>query len=274
MNSFSSSPVIRLGIPPRLDCLPITWALPQKKELEIIEAPTRLLADMLGRGQLHTALLSPADVNELEEPICILPAGCVACQGRGSWIRVLSTSDPQDVRTLVTHPDNCLEAMLACIVWAEEYESILQCHSHDTPLEYAVTQQDPSTALLASGAEALAPTPERFCKAMDPGRLWFEQTGLPFPLFVWVAGPHCDLHRTGRLLLSGVGQTARERKEEYLSAASERGHDPNIAKQLLAVPMRYAWSEDILDGLEEFYHRAADVGLILSIPGLEVCQTD
>lgn len=102
----------------------------------------------------------------------------------------------------------------------------------------------------------------RFSHVIDLGQAWKELTGLPFVFALWIARPGALSSADCALLRSSMEQGVTALSD--IAGAWQRGHGGAALEhqRYLEESIRYELDGPALEGLAEFYRRAASAGLL------------
>ncbi|HET6335788.1 MAG TPA: cyclic dehypoxanthinyl futalosine synthase [Polyangiales bacterium] len=103
---------------------------------------------------------------------------------------------------------------------------------------------------------------QHFPYQLDLGQAWKELTGLPFVFAVWAARPNVLTERDCLLLQGSLEAGLAARAQIAQAWARGHGGDPAAHLDYLNDAIRYVLDDRALEGLREFYRRAAEAGLL------------
>ena len=245
----------------------LTWRLEDEYPVQSLDALSpRELRGKLSTGQVDAALLSPLDLQQIERPVTVLTAGCVAASGRCMSVRVFSHVPPPLVTVLWVDADAPMATALASLLWADSYDTHLRI------IPFRPDRQDvppDAEAVLLCGDRVLSDAPIGFDWHTDLGSMWFETTGLPLVLSVWSV---LDPDTCGELY--PLLHAARHRGQDACPEIVERyaaayGWPKDLADRYLIGRLQFEFRDEHREGLEEFFHRAADLNIIDSVRPLD-----
>jgi cyclic dehypoxanthinyl futalosine synthase len=101
-----------------------------------------------------------------------------------------------------------------------------------------------------------------FAYELDLGQAWKELTGLPFVFAVWAARPNVLSERDCLLLQGSLEAGLAVRPQIAQAWARGHGGDASAHLDYLNSAIRYQLDEPALEGLREFWRRAAEAGLL------------
>lgn len=202
-----------LGIPTQLFTKPLTHALRNTAQFQLVEDARPAIAKRLQEQELSAALLSPLDYAKESSDYCIVPnVAVVSPEGNGSIV-VRFREGIKDVKTLAADPTYASEIILTNIILAEAFELEPTIVPMIAPPESMLQKAD--AALLVGDLALHAPGDSG--NSVDIGEEWNAMTGLPYVHALW-CGRENDLTKKEREELqsampkgvAGIGEIVRE----------------------------------------------------------------
>ncbi len=263
---------LRVGIVDFLNSRPLAWGFLQGSFGDAVVAtyhPPARVADLLAAGDIDVGLIPSIEVLRIAG-VSIVPGTCVAATREARSVLLLSRGPIERVRRLAIDRNSRTSAALTQIllseVWKVEPELVVQAVS-------SCGVAEGFDAALLIGDPALRVDRSSF-EVVDLAAAWRSLTGLPFVFAVWAArkdlaagdlGPLFDRSlREGRLALDVMVE----------QASSELDLKPSRVRSYLTENLRFDLGAEEVAGLEEFFRRARDYGLVdseaaLPLPRLE-----
>lgn len=239
---------------------------------EVIEdVPSALLKRLL-RGEIDVALCPVADYQMSPEPLRVLPAGGIGCDGAALTVRLFSRVRPENIKQLAADVDSHTSVVLAQLVLARCHGARPRVVPHDARVPGAAPGAD---ALLLIGDKVVTapPSPAEFPFDLDLGLEWKRLTGRPFVFAIWMARAAEPLDGLQRVLLC-QREVNRQRLDEIASLHGPRlGWPPELARRYLNEFIRYETGTEELDAMEAFWRQSWDSGLSPRMRALRIGWT-
>jgi len=238
---------------------PLLAGLDDVPEIELLPAvPSRMLP-LLADGQADAALLPVIDLQRSASPLTVLPAGCISAAGTVLTVRVFSQVKPARIHTLLADTDSHTSVALAQVLWYMQFKRRLRI------VPFTAGTRDPAEdaqAVLVIGDKVVNNPPIGFDFQFDLGRMWFELTGLPFTFAVWAASERAHASELYRVL-SAARRDGTEHLHELAHVyGPQYGWPMDLAERYYTRCLRYDFTEAHREGMDEFFHLAAEVGVI------------
>jgi len=256
----------RVAVVPYLNARPLICGLDDKPDVTLVRAVPCQLQSKLARGEVEAALLPTIDLQRSDRPPTVIPAGCISSAGVTLTVRIFSQAPARDVRVLWADSDSHTSVVLARVLWADAFNQRLRIIPFD--VDRASLPED-AQAVLLIGDKVVTDPPMGYDYQIDLGAMWYEMTALPFVFAVWAAGAQAEHQSLHALLheacLRGRGQLdaiAREYAPSY-------GWPVDLARRYLTEHLQFEFTEAHRDGMEEFFDRARECGVLESVRALE-----
>jgi predicted solute-binding protein len=248
--------LIRIGCSPHLNARPLTEGLDGESGVELTVASPARLADLLRAGWLHAALTSSSECFGAD--YCIIPGAAISSASAAADAVLFSRVPLTHLRRVALNAASRSTNLLLRLVlhWLRPGAAITyEIRPEDTCRSLADCD-----ACLLIGDGAIVDTDVAEYR-YDLARLWWEHTGLPMVLSLWLARPGVD-KRVVRLLNS-----ARERGLSRLHALAEeyanaRGWDRTLVTSYLTEAMDYSWTPRHEESLLRFGAELHALGLV------------
>lgn len=255
-NPFSMT---RIATVSYLNALPLIDGVEREADIEMIRrVPSRLL-DTLESGAAGLALCPVIDFQQSTHELEIVPAGAIGCDGPALTVKVFSRSPIETVEEIWVDGESHTSVALLRIVM----ESLYDRQPLLRPLKPDAERQSPGAVLLI-GDKVVSATPGRelYPYELDLGSAWRELSGKPFVFATWMTRVRSELGDLPDRL-----DQIRRRNHERLSEIAARhaaavGWPEELAIRYLSRNLRYELGEPELAGIEEFWARCHDCGII------------
>ncbi|HEY0321452.1 MAG TPA: menaquinone biosynthesis protein [Pyrinomonadaceae bacterium] len=254
----------RIAASSYLNTAPLIWSFlegSRRHEAELLthEAPARC-AELLARGEVDAALVPVIEYQRIPE-ILVVPSVCVGSRSRvRSVVLVTENRELKDVRTVALDTSSRTSVALIRLMFREFIGFEPEWKQAEPDLQAMLREAD---AALIIGDPAMTFSRETL-RVYDLASLWREHTGLGFVFAMWMAQGRAverikavDFARARDEGLAHVEEIAAH-YEKRLKLSLDELHTyllENICFEL---------DEEMLAGLELFYHLAHRHGLIPS----------
>ena len=254
---------MRIGAVNYLNTKPLVYGLSERlPEAEIVfDLPSRL-ADQLAAGELDVALVPSITLADHPE-WSIVSDACIGCRGPVLSVKVLFRVPPAEVRSLALDEGSRTSAVLAQILLHQLYElrpKLLDMPIGDSP---AAT---PADAVLVIGDRAIDNDDSPFVEVWDLGDRWCRWAELPFVFAMWVARSGIDTVDLAAALSAARDDGCRHLEEIAHQQAAIMQLPRELLQEYLQKNLHFHLDKQQLQGLDLFYHQAAQLGLISTAP--------
>lgn len=254
-------PKLRVGIVNYLNSKPLAWGFLKGHHADLFAPsyhPPAMVARLLGQGNLDVGLIPSIEVQRIPN-LRVLPDMCIAARHEVRSVLLVSRGPVEEIRRVALDQNSRTSATLVRVLLRERY-GLDPEYVHERPdPERMLSEAD---AALIIGDPALRVDRERY-RIIDLAAEWHELTGLPFVFAVWAVRPEVDIpdlpfyfKSSLRYGLSSLDTVVRE-------AAAELNLDSSEVRTYLTENLSFFLREEEIEGLEEFYRRAHNHGLIL-----------
>lgn len=185
---------IRVACVQYLNTAPLVEGLEKLEGLTLIPAVPADIAPMVRAGEADVGLASIVDAVG-EDPLAILPAGMIGCDGPTLTVRLFSSVPLASITAVCADADSHTSIALARVLLAERF-GISPKFVAFNALERVATggehvEQDadgwPATLLLIGDKVVThSPPAVRYPHQLDLGEAWKALTGLPFVYAAWM----------------------------------------------------------------------------------------
>ena len=250
---------LRIAAQPFLHARPLVYGLEDNPRVQLTLISPPSLADMLLCCELEAALLPVIDLQGNASGFTIVPAGCIASNGRTLTTRIFSRVRPADLSTLWVDSESHTSTVLAQVLWAHCHRRRLDILPFDSALQEAGEDVE---AVLMVGDRVVTEPPLGFDWQIDLGAMWQETTGLPFVFSVWTVADPAD----APLLYHILSEARRNGMEPIRAIIHEYSiihkWPEDMAEQYLTKHLQFDFDDAHREGLEEFFLMAAEYGVI------------
>lgn len=261
---------------PSLGCLPYLNVKPLVYPFEhgglpdgwdLVYAPPSALAKMLADGRLYAAPVS--SFASLANPkLSIVPGICISSDGPVTSVLMLSKVEIESIKTVAADTSSLSGRALLRIVLSENYGLEPEFVDCEPKIEKMLSKCD---AALIIGNPAML-CDKTGLHVLDLGEEWLRLTGLPAVFATW-AGPKESITPELIALLTSA-------KEEGLSCipkiveeeSPKLGLTLELCEEYLTKIMCYDLGQREIESLEIFGRKAAEHGLINSLPEVRIAE--
>jgi chorismate dehydratase len=249
----------RLATVSYLNARPLFDGIERDLEVEVVRmVPSRLL-ETLESGAADLALCPVIDFQRSAAELEIIPVGAIGCDGAALTVKLYSRKPIAELDEIAVDGDSHTSVALLRVVMHELFglDPRLQ------PLPSAAVKGIPD-ALLLIGDKVITATPDRAIYAfeLDLGAAWKEISAKPFVFATWLTRADSDLGALPHLL-DRVRRRNRDRLARIAADhAQASGWPEHLAVDYLSRVLRYDLGEPELAGIEEFWRRCLEVGVI------------
>lgn len=263
----------KVGAVSFLNTLPLIEGLGKLKDIELtLTAPSGLIDLLLG-GEVDLALASIIDYQRSPEPLELVPAGIIGCDGSTMTVRIFSRTPIERIRTLHADVDSHTSVALARIILGERTGAQpaivdFDVDEHRSERGESVADAAWPESVLMIGDKVITDSPPAtlYPHQLDLGEAWKELTGLPFVYATWMC--RAGAIEAGRLrTIASVLDRQRRHNMTRLDwiigqRAALRGWPTEVAREYLIDLLRYEMTDEHRRAVEEFFDRCAALGII------------
>ena len=272
--SVSARP-IRIGAVSFINTLPLIDGLENLADVEIRYAvPSRLL-DTLLDDEVDVALCSSIDYQRSEIPLVIVPCGLLGCDGPTQTVRLYSAGPLDRIAEVHCDTDSHTSVALLQILLREMHGCTPRLVDFDAR-GHASGDWPPALLLIGDKVVIDAPPDARYPQQLDLGAAWVDLTGLPFVFALWLA------RRDAEACVIDAAASILDRQRRYNTErldliierkARPRGWPADMAASYLKGKLAFELTDQRRRGLELFYLKACEHGLIERRRSLEMAGT-
>ncbi|HVT18036.1 MAG TPA: menaquinone biosynthesis protein [Thermoanaerobaculia bacterium] len=254
-------PKLRVGIVNFLNSKPLAWGFLKGHHADLFAPsyhPPALIARLLSQGNLDIGLIPSIEVQRIPG-LKVLPDLCIAARHEVRSVILISRCPPEEIRRVALDQNSRSSAALLRILLRERFRLDPE-YLHERPdAERMLAEAD---AALLIGDSALKVDRERYL-VVDLAAEWYALTGLPFVFAVWAVRPDVDLPELPFYFKSSLRYGLSSLDNLVRESAAELGLDSDEVRAYLTEYLHFFLRRDEIAGLEEFYRRAHQHGLIL-----------
>jgi chorismate dehydratase len=260
-------PKLRVGIVNFLNSKPLAWGFLKGHHADLFAPsyhPPAQVARMLGQGNLDIGLIPSIEVQRIPG-LRVLHDLCIASRQEVRSVLLVSRVPVAEIRKVALDHNSRTSAALLRVLLRERYKLDPE-YVHERPdVERMLAECD---AALLIGDPALKVDRERY-QVLDLAAEWNELTGLPFVFAVWAVRPEVDLPDLSFYFKSSLRYGLSSLDTLVRESAAELDLDSSEVRSYLTESLSFFLRREEIQGLEEFYRRAHEHGLILEPKPLE-----
>ena len=259
---------VRLGVVSFVNTLPLIDGLDRLVDVELRHSVPSLLLDQLIAGEVDVALCSSIDYHRSPTPLVVLPQGMLGCDGATLTVRLYSTLPIESISRVFCDTDSHTSIALLRILLKELHGLEPEFIEYDAREHVAANKPlDWPEAMLLIGDKVVTDSPPavRYPHQMDLGAAWKALTGLPFVFALWMAKADADpaILRAASMILDHQRRHNLERIDGMIHRqAVPRGWPADLAADYLKGHIAYELSDECIAGVEMFFAKAWQHGLI------------
>jgi len=259
---------IRVGVVSFVNTLPLIDGLEFLADITLRHSVPSLLMDQLLSDDVDVALCSSIDYQRSPIPLTILPVGLLGCEGATMTVRLYSTQPINAITHVYCDTDSHTSIALMRIILKEMHGIEPELIAYDAREHVADNKLvDWPAAMLLIGDKVVTDSPPaiRYPHQLDLGASWYELTGQPFVFATWMAKQSTDPQRLAKI--GAILDRQRRHNSERLDGivhhrAVPRNWPSDLAREYLTNRLVYEFTPERQAGLELFYSKAAEHGLI------------
>jgi chorismate dehydratase len=264
-----------LGVVSFVNTLPLIDGLEGLAELRLRHSVPSLLIDQLLSGEVEMALCSSIDYQRSPEPLVIVPAGLLGCDGPTLTVRLYAQQPVDRIERVFCDTDSHTSVILMQVLLREVYGVEPELVDYDAREHVAENRPiEHPEAMLLIGDKVVTDSPAavRYPTQLDLGQLWQSP---PFVFAAWMAlrgTPPVRLVTAARVL-DRQRRHNRERIDRIIHQhAMPRGWPADLAGDYLRRKLVYEYTPDREAALELFFSKAHEHGLIERCRPIELLE--
>lgn len=266
----------RIGVVSFVNALPLIDGLENLADVVLQHSVPSLLLDQVVGGEVDVGLCSSIDYQRAAVPLTIIPAGLLGCDGPTLTVRLYSTKPIQQLQRVYCDTDSHTSVALLSILLRERYHiqpELIEYNAREHVAANRPLEWPDAMMLIGDKVVTDSPPAVRYPHQLDLGDEWVRHTGLPFVFALWMARHDADtaLLRSAAAVLDRQRRHNRERLDRMVHfKAKSRRWPADLAETYLKSHITYEFTAHRLKGLEMFYAKAHEHGLIPSRRELKI----
>lgn len=251
---------LRVGIVDFLNSRPLAWGFLTGRmpaELEASYHPPARVADLLAAGELDVGLVPSIELQRIPG-LRVLPGLGVCAAHEVRSVLLVSRCEPVEIRRLALDRNSRTSAALVQILLADVWGVRPQAISAAPDVEAMLADAD---AALVIGDPALRVDRSAY-RVLDLAAGWRGLTGHPFVFAVWAVREGVEAAGLDELFHRSLALGLAEIDRIVTQAAAGLGLPAAEVREYLTANLGFQPGADEMEGLDEFFRRAAVHGLI------------
>lgn len=264
---------VRIGAVSYLNTLPLIEGLGKLSDARLtLTAPARLIGLLLD-GEVDLSLSSIVDYQRSPEPLALVPAGMIGCDGPTLTVRLFSRVALGEIRTIHADVESHTSVSLARVIVARESGRVPDVAEFDADAHRAMRETDGNAsrwpeAILLIGDKVVTDSPPaiHYPHQVDLGEAWKQWTGLPFVYAMWM----CRADRAeDPAILGAAGVLERQRRHnatrlDWIAArhAPVRDWPIDLARRYVRELLRFEVGPREREAVDRFFDEAGASGVL------------
>ncbi len=245
-----------------LNTIPLIDGLDNLRDIELRRSvPSDLIRQLLA-DEVDVALCSSIDFQTSPQPLIILHAGILGCDGATLTVRLYSTIPIHRLSRIHCDSDSHTSVILLRILMREMYQidpTIVDYDAREHVAENRPIEWPEAMLLIGDKVVTDSPPAVRYPHQLDLGAAWANLTALPFVFAAWMMKETCD-PTTAAVCAMALDRQRRAnvaRMDSLVHAhAPSRGWPIDLALRYLTEFLAFEWTEERRRGLERFFDMA------------------
>lgn len=261
-------PKLRVGIVNYLNSKPLAWGFLKGHHADLFAPsyhPPALVARLLAQGNLDVGLIPSIEVQRIPG-LKILPDLCISATHEVRSVLLVSAVPAEKIRRVALDQNSRTSVALLRILMQERFHLEPEYVTERADVPRMLEEAD---AALVIGDPALKVDRERY-QVFDLAAEWKALTGLPFVFAVWAVRPEVEFPDLSFYFKSSLRYGMSSLDILIREAAAEQGLDTAEVRAYLTENLGFFLRQEEIAGLEEFYRRAHEHGLILEPRPIEL----
>jgi len=259
---------IQIGAVSFLNALPLIDGLQGLRDVELKLSVPSLLLDQLLAEDVDVALCSTIDYQRSPEPLRVVSAGLLGCEGTTLTVRLYSMRPIEEITRVYCDLDSHTSTAMMRILLRELYDLAPEIVDYDAREHVAENRPIdwPETVMLI-GDKVVTDSPPavRYPHQLDLGYAWAKHFSVPFVFAAWMAraAAEADLIRSAAAVLDRQRRYNRRKIDSIIhEQAGSRSWPHDLARSYLTDHIAFEFTDDRVAGLDLFYDKSLEHQLI------------
>ncbi len=221
-------------------------------------------AEQIRQGIAELGIIPAVEYARRKETWNLIPGICVSAKGSLKGLQLFFKKGLKRIDKIAVDRNAGIHKILLQILLREKY--MLNPEFIDLEPDLTIMLDKADAAFLV-GDSAISHFQSNQSR-LDLGEEWYDMTGLPYPLFLWAGRQHTIGKNDVEVVKKSFEIGVRNIEKICKDYANSRPENWNFYHDILTNDLSYQLSEDVIDGLMEFYNFAFYFGYIEHIPEL------
>lgn len=260
---------VRVGTVEYLNTAPLIAGLERTGGLTLVPAVPSRIIDLLLADTVDLGLVSLVDIVRSPEPLVVLPAGMIGCDGPTMTVRIFSKVPLDRVTTLHADTDSHTSVALARVLLDRLHDvrpEIVDFHAREHPITTGASGGPDTVLLIGDKVVTASPPAVRYPHQLDLGDAWHSLTGQPFVYAVWACkAPRADepeILAAAALLDRNRRRNAARPDQIVNKAAAEHRWPADLAREYAGSLLRFDLDERARAAIGLFLGMCREIGVL------------
>ena len=237
-------------------------------------APADLLT-ILHRDQVDISLCPVIDYFRSDQPLVIIPAGAIGCDGPTLTVRLFSRIPIEEIQSVHADIESHSSVALMRIILKEMFKLDPTVTAYRIGHQGIMPDHQPQTLLMIGDKVVTHQPPvEKYPYQLDLGEAWKQLTKLPFIFAVWMSRPGLDLDNLPARLHQLRVKNMLRIDSIADHHAKAHGWPKQLARHYLGNVMRYEIMQPQFEAIICFAELAVRHGIIPAVEPLRIRAID
>lgn len=250
-----------------LNSVPLGWGFTQGNHRDVFQVdfdvPSQC-ARRLATGEADIGLIPVIEYQRIPD-LKVLPGISISAKREVKSVLFVSRKPIEEIRTIALDTSSRTSVALLRILLETFYHGKNLEYRPQPPLPERMLQDSEAALIIGNPALNLNPAGLRI---YDLAREWLHFTGLPFVFAFWAVRGSVDLGPLVKVFYESKASGLAHLEEIVTAYSRESGKPPSEIREYLTRHLDYSLDEANLKGLQTFFERAHELGMISHIEPL------
>lgn len=259
----------RVGCVSYINAKPLIEGLEQHADAQVrYDVPAALLDDLLSE-EVDIALCPVMDYFKSPQPLTIVPAGCIGCDGPTFTVRLFSRVPIEQISQIHMDTESHTSvALLQVLLWQKlgRVPALIDYHARERVANGKIIELPQAMLLIGDKVVSDSPAAVTHPYQMDLGEAWKQLNHLPFVFAVWMTRPNLDLgDLPDQLAQRHEANLQPNQLHRIVEQYAERHSWPkSLALEYLRDTLRFHFGECQMQAMHRFGELLAQHGMLES----------